>query len=399
MKKRIYSIVILCGIFTASLTGCKNEQDFSNTYNPKTDYQYFYHPQGGRIHIAATESGYYFLNGNYIYYADKTAMKPVLMNNRPEEEYLGEEKTSEEDNSAYTNGDFLAVYGDKLYTIQLGKPSLDKDNKRVQKIELIELSKDGSSRKKILAFDFQPQSIAIHRGIVYYTSKDFSKQSETEYRIMKYNLEKPFSKPEPIYTGNLQNGNIQDIVPYGKNVYFIEFGQNMSRTMRYDIEDKTVARILSDEDTVSTGIPTIFNNKLIFSEFRGNPDDEKARILYSSDLGGNNIEEIPIKRDFVSNCYFDGSYLFLRPVWFYLRDDKYKHIPDEITVYDSQYRIIDKVDSSFYEGLHYIVAGDDDYMFVYYAKDGYNYIDYLDKKSIGSGKLAFKNLIKTPQQK
>ncbi len=385
-------------VLAIGLTGCESKSDFSNTYNPKTDYQYFYHAQGGLQHIAATESGYYFLNGNYIYYADKASMKPVLLNNRPEEDYLSEEKTEEENNSAYTRGSFLAVYGDKLYTIQVGELSLGDDGTRTQKIELIESSEDGSKRKKILTFDFQPFSLAIHRGMVYYTSKDFSKESEAEYKVMRYNLKKLFSKPETIYTGDLKNGNIQGILPYGKNVYFTETGQNMYRTMKYDIEDKKVVRLFSDDNSVSCTVLAIFNNRLIFSEFRGNPDDEKARILYSSDLEGKNIEELPIKRDFLSMGYSDGKYLFIRPAWFYLRDDKYKHIPDEITIYDSQYQVAGKIDSSLYKGLLYTVASDDNYVFVYYGKGDMHYIDYVDKKAIERGELTFKNLIKTPDE-
>ncbi|MNW70688.1 hypothetical protein D3C74_501050 [compost metagenome] len=47
---------------------------------------------------------------------------------------------------------------------------------------------------------------------------------------------------------------------------------------------------------------------------------------------------------------------------------------------------------------HTILVGDDNYMFVHYAKDGKELIAVLDKSQIGTGKASFRTLIETKNE-
>lgn len=393
--KKLLSIFIICIVFIG-LVGCRDYKDFGNTYNKETDYQYPYHRQGGRITMADSGGGYYLLFSEGIYYTDKTNMKPVLLDNRPDVDYTSQQKTDSKTNNAYTNGGFLTFYNEKIYLLEKDKKALGKDNSIKETTRLIEMSKDGTDRKTIFTLDSTPASIAIHRGIVYYTIRDYSKETDLEYYLMSYDLRKKFfNKPEAIFVGSLPYGWIQDIIPYGDNVYFLDVGKNLSRQMRYDIKKKTVTRIINDDDNLFPTITGFFNNKLVITIYDGDDNYEKKWISYLSDLDGSNMEELPIDINFISNIYSFGDYIFVRPVWSHLYAyEKYKHIPDEMVVYDLDYQIVDKVDMSNYTEAPVLVSGDDEYMFISYAKGGKRYIDYLNKKEIGSGKLKFKNLIK-----
>lgn len=396
MKRKLLYILVICVVFIG-LTGCSDYEDLGNTYNSKTDYQYSYHRQGEHITMADSGNGYYFLDSKKnIYYTDKSKMKPVLLDNRPDADYNSQQENNSKTDNAYTTGGFLTFYNEKLYTLETGEIALVEGNSIKETARLIEMSKDGTDRKTILTLDFPPTSIAIHRGIVYYAVRDYSKDADLEYYLMKYDLKKKFfNKPEVIYTGSLSQGGIQDIIPYGNNVYFLETGKNLLRQMRYDIKNKTVTRIITDDDKLFPTITGFFNSKLVINIYDGDDNFEKKWISYLSDLDGSNKKELPIDINFISNIYSFGDYIFVRPVSSHLHAyEKYKHIPDEMVVYDSDYQIVDKVDTSYYVGQHYLVSGDDEYMFVFYAKDGKHYIDYLDKKEIGSGKLKFKNLFK-----
>ena len=73
-NKNFYLFIVI--ILYIGLMGCKADTNFENSYNPETDYQYLYHRQGLLISMADSGDGYYFLNGQHIYYADKDDMKP-----------------------------------------------------------------------------------------------------------------------------------------------------------------------------------------------------------------------------------------------------------------------------------------------------------------------------------
>ncbi|MDQ2085350.1 hypothetical protein RBH29_02715 [Herbivorax sp. ANBcel31] len=260
------------------------------------------------------------------------------------------------------------------------------------------MSKDGTERKTILTLDFHPLSIAIHRGVVYYTVRDFSKDSDLEYHIMKYDLEKRFfNEPEIIYTGSSPDGSIFDLMPYGNNVYFLERESNIRRLMRYDIEKETTTQIISDDDdNIRPTIQGFLNDKLILNMFDGDDNYEKEWFAYMSDLDGSNIEKLPVDINFLSHIYSDNNYLYIRPLYAALNLEEYQHIPDEMVIYDLDYQIVDTVDMSYYRGMHKLISGDDEYMFIFYTKDYVTYyVDYLDKKEIGSGNLEFKNLIES----
>ncbi|MCD1258804.1 hypothetical protein B5M42_008140 [Paenibacillus athensensis] len=399
MKKTlIYALLLF--ICASSLTACGDSADYSDTYNPATDYPYSFHEQGTGIHTAISDNGYYFLNGSYIYYMDKAAMKPVLLDNRPDTDCLHETGADKSAAcNAYVNKEdypgFLAYSDNHLYTIE-SRNVPGKNNENAKRFELIELAKDGSSRKSKLTFDFPPDAIAIHRGVVYYSTKDFNKKSELEYKIMQYDLQSAFAKPEEIYHGNLPAGYIADIIPYGSHVYFLEPAKNMYRTMQYDIQNRTISRMFSEDDHKNSTIQGIFNDKLIFSYFYGDPDDQQAWLGYSADLDGNQIAELPIRRDFLSNFYASGNYLFSRPVWFYLTTEKYQHIRHEMSVYDTNYQLVDKFDLSFLPLDHSFIVGDADYMFVRYKQGQTNMIKYANKKDIGTGHVTFQTLLETP---
>jgi hypothetical protein len=117
-----------------------------------------------------------------------------------------------------------------------------------------------------------------------------------------------------VYTGSLPQGWIQDVIPYGDNVYFLDVGKNLTRQMRYDIKNKTVTRIINDDDNLAPHITGFFNNKLLFNIYDGDDNYEKKWKVYSSDLDGSKIKELPIDINFISNIYSFGDYIFVRPV-------------------------------------------------------------------------------------
>lgn len=401
MKAFMRSVIFTLSVFLI-LTGCKDgKMDLSNDYNPETDFPYLFRQQGSNLTIAPSSNGYYFLNENYLYYADKSTMKPVLLDNRPDSQCLKESKEDLGKNClAYINmigeqSSFLAYYKGKIYTLQM-KPSLEGDEKFVMKSELLQLSNDGTNRKSVFTFDTLPIALAIHRDRVYYVVQEYDKNSKLRYELRSFTLSS--NKSELIYKGVYSDGGIQDLFAYGKNLYFTEHGKNITKTMRYDIESKTVSPIFKDDKAIQSTLEGIANKRLLFSYFYGDIEDEKAKVLYSSDLEGNSVEKMPLNRDFLSNFYADGQHLYARPVWFYLTNDKYKSIPNTMTVYDSNGQTAGSIDVSAFPVDQSLIIGDDSFMFMSYKSEGKHYIKYLKKASIGQGNPVFEPFIETPYQ-
>lgn len=403
MGKRYLFLMICCVAFI--FTGCATApEDYSNEYNPDTDYQYYLHEQGVGIRTSASNDGYYFLNNSYIYYMDKKTMNPVLLDNRPDSDCLKKQGTNPIENcNAYVPQyagakEFLNYYNGKLYII--ASETVTEKDKQVDRAQLIELSKDGTKRRKILSFEFIPQAIAIHRGVVYYSSMDYDVNSNRKYQIKQFRLDQRSAKPEVIYEGVQENGYIVDIIPYGKNVYFLEMGTNMYHVLRYDIQSQSCISLFDEDDNSNELIGGIANNKLVFTKFYGDPLDNRSWFFYEANLEGDDVRTLPIKRDFLSQVYADNRFVYARTAWYYLTPElaEGKSDPNQMNVYDLEYKLIDSFDVSFLPIDHTVLVGDDNYMFVHYAKDGKEMIALLDKSQIGTGKAAFHTLIETKDE-
>lgn len=398
MKRWALSAILSAAGAILMLTGCSgNRNDLGDMYHFGTDYPYFFHEQANRMHISAAEQGYYFLNGNYIYYADRSDLNPVLLDNRPDSDCLNASGERPQNCSAYVHTEmltgFLQYYDGKLYVLE-SETVYGNSGELLRRAQLLEISGDGSTRKRVMSFDFPPKGIAIHRGVLYYSTEDFGRDSDYAYGAMQIPLNDPFAKPTPIYQGDLKLGQIQDIIPYGNHVYMLEIAENTYRTLRYDIKEKKTYVIFTDRPGEHAAIQGIFDDRLIFGYFYGDPKDERSHVIYATDLKGEHIERLPIYRTFINNVYPSGEYLFVRPVWFYLRDDEFKHIPHELTVYDRQYREVDRIDLSFLPVYHHLSAGDEHFMFARVGGEGIQDLYVLDKKEIGTGRASFKPMIR-----
>lgn len=215
---------------------------------------------------------------------------------------------------------------------------------------------------------------------------------------MEYDLNKFNAKPTPIYSGDLPLGYILDIIPYGNQVYFLESARNMYRTMRYDLENKSLHIMFSEDKLSNPGLYGISDEQLFYGFFYGDPADERSHSIYSSDLLGDNTEKMPISFDFLFNFYVDNHYYYSRPVWAYLREEEYKHIPHIMQIYNKDFEKVDQLDLTDYLVYHHIAVGDDSYLFLSLFEGGDKIIQYLDKSEIGSGSgdLKLKELVRTP---
>jgi hypothetical protein len=391
MKKLKFSSIIFF-LFTTVLVlaSCGNKKITEDSYVSGQDYQYMYFTQAYNSHMVEGKDGYYFFSGNYLYYADKKTMKPVIMCNKPNclHDMETDPRKTINCNAFFEsgNGTFLAYYDGELYTIS----NIITKEKRGS--ELIKLSADGTKRKSILEFSSEPTSLAIHRGKIYYTQIAYDKNQKANYKISEVDLKKLNAKPEDIYIGNLEGGTIQKLLAYGNSLYFMERsnkGNISSRTMRYDILSKKTNSLLMDEEKNKEGFtyPTIYDNNLWYFKRIFNLDySVRESKLYESDLKGENQKE-SFKIDYFCNALSDGNYLYLKDVFVEGGRPKEKRSLD---VLDNSGKVINSIDIASLSDDHKVICGGDDHLFIEnYTEDLYQ-IFYLDKKQFGSGKLEMK---------
>lgn len=396
------------------LTSCTvSEHSLSNEYIPDTDYPFSFYPQTIDVRIASNDEGYYILNGNYLYYMDKQSNKPVLLDNRPDNECFKNENGKNCNAFVSLSGSLstlMQFYQDSLYTIEykLGTEYVPTAHPfKIGEYELVRRDADGSNRKVIKIFpNAIMQYAAIHRGYFYYVVEDYDVDNEQQYQILRLPMNKLSKKPEVVYEGQHKNGSISRLLPYGSQIYFNERQEGeVFRVMRYDLTSSDTSVVWEVKDRGYPQIETIHQNQLYFwyyyyySRTTDVSDifDERGLKIYTSDLDGSNIRETNIQTaPIISNVYMDDRYTYVRPVWFQLRRIEDEDIVDELKIYKDD-QLVHTIDMSHIPLSHSLYIGDGNYMFIQGDTDESEFIQYLDKSEIETGTASFKMLIDTPR--
>ena len=168
MKYFILCLFLILNIFTIS---CSDERNLGNEYIEGKDAQYMFMTTDGERYITRSEEGYYFINGWYLYYSDFNTMNPIVLCNKPNclhDKELDETKKFNCNAFLLTgnNTTLLTIYNNYIYCY-IDYDFL-KDGTPVP--ELIRISLDGSERKTICELEEDITSMALHRGVLYYST-------------------------------------------------------------------------------------------------------------------------------------------------------------------------------------------------------------------------------------
>ena len=401
MKKKNLFVAAMLLLVSILISSCGfANTDLSNTYNPEADSNYSYIPQGTPATIAETKNGYYFLAGAYLYYVDKNSKKPVILCNKPN--CLHNNETDQE-KTLNCNAFFFGAINSVAYNnghLYVSSNQITADGTTAC---LYEVSPDGTKRKIITDFGkFGPGSIVLHRGYAYYVSASYNTTGTSIYAVKRVSINKVKAKPEDLYEGTLDNGNIQDLLCYGKNLYFKEYGkkagENVENYIRIDLQTKKADHFLSGSSTNEEYISKIdiYNNRLNYSICNINNMGVVFGIKnFTSDLEGKDIKpgfELSAKEvKFTDEKYY---YTYTGP-WLNLeKGEKYV-----LSVYDKQGKVIDTMDTSFLSNNSNIVGGGQQDLFLLnYADNKYQLLT-VNKALIGTGKMKPELLFEVDTEK
>lgn len=376
MKKLTMFLFVIC-MFIGVLTGCSSENAFSGSeYNFNKDDQYYITKSNGpRSTMAECENGYYFFSGPeeaYLYYMDKSTMKPVLMCNKPDCLHTEETNPSKTIycNAFFLNTNYFLVFYDS-YLYVIGSTT---NSPMDTSMSLYKISPDATTRKRLFTFNEDIYNLIIHRGYAYfsvnetaYSKDDLSLKAVSKvYRISLNNTGKA---PELLFTYEGYKPVAMGLVGYGDAVYFkCSYYEDLSLSFqktilyRYDCVGNVCKEFIEDATKW-----VFFNESLFFCD--------SNQQIYTCRLNGSDIR----KMENVKGSPFgaDENYIYL----------SWSGDPDKqrrLLVYDKNGRAVE----SFQIGRGILYGGDNKYFFIYERDGSYEYGSGYRLYAIDKSKLA-----------
>ena len=102
--------------------------------------------------------------------------------------------------------------------------------------------------------------MTIHRGHLYYVEQ---RENTGETFLRRHKIGKAKNQSEIVYTSDIYAGTFLDIIGYGSNLYFKEYGNiddtYVHRINRYDLLTGETSQILKEGTTSYYGMPLIIN--------------------------------------------------------------------------------------------------------------------------------------------
>lgn len=393
MRKKIFLGMILAMSFLSA--GCnRSVMPSDNEYHSEVDFPYQFRDGFMGLGMTSSETGYYLLHNNLIYYMDKEKMKPVILDNRPDNNCLS--KPDSKNCYAFVKNEeqmtsLLQYYHSHLYIAEsLFDPKISKFG---WYMKLSRMDSDGKNRHEIKTFKLSPKTIAIHRGYIYYATVSVTKDNVEQLEIKRSKLKDP-NKEEIIYTGTDGITDLSAMIPFGNQLYWVGLGNKGYAEQRYDFSTGKVTTLWDRGDGGYSSILSISDQRLYFSYFYGDPADPRTLKKYSSDLQGRDIKELPIEHPPVISYFLkDNNYSYIRPNDAY-KDHLPKGVPYELAILKDNVKI-DSLDLTPLTKFFQLYVGDDRYMFIRYSDDTKAGYYYIDKSQFETKQASFKPLLES----
>jgi len=274
-------------------SGCGQRYSNYDWYMGRGDFNFRYFGGVDRL-ITESEAGYYFIVNNFVFYADKGTMVPVVLCGRPHCLHYNEtnEALAALCNAIFPSwpGSYIEYYDNNLYIFANHVDAVT----GVLRGSLFRVSLDGSRRD--IMFDtptwHTPSAAAIHRGTIYFTTAAYTIDGASRYGIMAFDLNRRRSRLEMVYAGTESHGAVGSIFAYGNNLYFHESAINRVFMNRFDIVNRTADRPFAKPPGIewNQSFETIHNGRILYANWQmlltTPPGQVEQLQLYISNLDG-----------------------------------------------------------------------------------------------------------------
>lgn len=391
--KRIRSLAVSL-VILLSLVACgsKAQKDYGEEYDPEMDYPLMNEAELDGIYVAKTENGYYYLNGDFIYYTDKDTMKPIPLCNKPNCKHENEtDDTKVYECNAYvgvrTPLPFLQYYKGSLYTIE----GFDANEKK-DKCSLVKISLDGSKREHLL--EVSDQCVyGIHRDYFYMA------ENGNEPKVVRVPMDKLSATPEVMFESELSSAGFY--ITFKGNDLLINVWGTKEKDQTYHSQVFT-CNILNGqtnqmgEKEEQEGINTYFyhstgdNRLMYYKSYPVESEDDslaECNVIYTCDMDGNNEQVLKdfsdVTDQYLVKLSFDGTYYYEE--WInYMSDDISGR---KFNVYDKNFNLICESKTDWMSRFYSVAYGYGQYMFFKYTDEETqeDVVDYVDKSLFEKG--------------
>ncbi len=392
-------LVILILYITSSLIGCRNS-DLGDDYVSNEDAQYMFMQSSLERYITKSDSGYYFLNGFYLYYADKETMEPVILCDKPN--CLHDKETDpykKSECNAFIGADIsnklLTIYKDYIYYYGTN----EKDNYAGY---IFRISLDGNEKKEITKIEGNVTMMTIHRGKLYYSTSEDIPSSEKKYegekiaKLIEYDFLSPSSKPNVIKEFKNVDGGIGYIIPLGNKVYFNEYSfddssYGFNSTIQiYNIKGKEIDKLYDYKESIYS----FFKDKIIFTPLVENDGEYKRDpYVYICDLDGDN-QRLLFDQEIAENFYSDNKYIYFDNARLIKNND----LERVLTVMNEDGEVVDKININEVKPIFTFAGSDGEKLFIKYEDEEKSYIKYIDINKIGTGEARLESLFEMEKE-
>lgn len=201
MKRLLKVTCIFLSILLLSTACQKETHDFSDEYNPSSDFQYnMEYDDLGLSYITESPDGFFFIDSIYLYYMDKETLSPIPLCKKADCLHDKETDPNKKSNceAFLGSGDHSVFYfDDAVYILGSDMTGTNAQSYKVQYF-LKKYSTDGTFLENVYTFPKSPQAIIRHRGMVYYTYKDVSASNggntDGTYKLMAFSLQNKTEK-------------------------------------------------------------------------------------------------------------------------------------------------------------------------------------------------------------
>ncbi|MFQ8599287.1 MAG: hypothetical protein ACLSAP_00915 [Oscillospiraceae bacterium] len=341
--------------------------------------------------MAETTDGYYFMNGSFLFYADKSRMQSIPVCDRPD---CLHDKETDPTKTYLCNAflsiptptrSFLTIYHNQLYVLSYLDVTTGDTNPK-----LIKISIDGSKRQTEFIFPPETYAMTMHRGYLYYVERDESNGKTT---LRRHKIGKSQKQSELIYTSDIFGANIFDIIAFGNNLYFRESGnidgEYTNRATHYDLISNEISQIFKKDTQSYCGMPQVIDGKLYCEIW--DSLDSKISPTYVSDLKGNNMQQVFTKEMSDTACA-DDQFFYYGKGEQSQKDESFTHT---ISISDTKGNEIDSISTNQIHSRYFdFIPGNDRHLFIWFLNEKEMCYYWIDKSKIGSGHLELHELLK-----
>lgn len=363
-------IVILASLFI--LSSCvEDKQDNCDDFDYTTDYQYYYNNINmGSLPITKSDTGYYFFLANrFLHYMDKESLEttPVcnkancLHNNRDEcDAYFNTYKVP----TTVAGSNVVQYYDNNLYVVLRN----DDEYGEFVGTSLYKVSLDGTSREKLISFDFGIPAWLIHRGDFYYAKEKYNDNVNAainidSFSINKISLDNLKEEPIKIFDTNeyfdciqgvyqfsaYDNYIITSVVPLSEKAIeeLTTEGERELLIEKYYYSICTdsleVNRISNEEGKVS--LSSFYNDKLLYIV---EGEESNTNRYFTCELDGSN-PSLLTEMKYGDSLFYDGNHMFLQNFIEDFKESSEGNGGNKISLLDSSFKPI----STFRIGFDY----------------------------------------------